>query len=198
MVNKLATIRNQMNRAATNYSGSLRATVVELRRENPMWSLQRIGNVMGLTRERVRQLLKSEGVPTASVKQMTLVRLTCGYCAAVFERPTARHLYNQSRGFVGTYCSTQCQRRSLGQMQHERGAAATECRNHHVLTPANVIFISNQNKTGPLKVRRCRTCRNEYARDYYHRQKEVNQNDLLQRLDAAIAHVERTDDNGTE
>ena len=66
MVNKLNAIRKKKNRAEEEYSESLRKAVVELRRENPMWTLQNIANVMEVSRERVRQLLKSENAPKAT------------------------------------------------------------------------------------------------------------------------------------
>ena len=181
MVNKLATIRHRKDRASEDYSGSLRAAVAELRKENPMWSLQTIGTVIGVSRERVRQLLKAEGLPTAAVKQLNVVYLTCSYCGETFERLSRLHLYNQNRGFVEAYCGNACHRLALGKMQRDDNGKMTECRNHHPMVPDNVVLIPSR-RTPSTTLRRCRTCRNEYARDYYHRK----------RMEVA------SDDNGTE
>ena len=181
MVNKLATIRHRKDRASEDYSGSLRAAVAELRKENPMWSLQTIGTVIGVSRERVRQLLKAEGLPTAAVKQLNVVHLTCSNCGETFERLSRLHEYNQGRGFVETYCGTACHRLALGQMQRDGNGKLTECRNHHPMVADNVVLIPSR-RTPNTTLRRCRTCRNEYARDYYHRKR------------GEVA----SDDNGTE
>ncbi len=179
MVNKLSTIRNKKDRASEDYSDSLRAAVAELRKENPMWTLQTIASVVGVSRERIRQLLKASGLPTAAVKQLKVVRLRCAHCDGTFERLSRLHRYNQSRGFVKTYCSSTCHRQALGQMQ--QAGNRTECRNHHPMTPANVVLVPSR-RFPTMTLRRCRTCRNDYARGYYHRKRgEVT-----------------SDDNGTE
>jgi DNA-directed RNA polymerase sigma subunit (sigma70/sigma32) len=45
-----------------------REKVVDLRLRHTDWSLQKIGKAVDLSRERVRQILKSENLPTFSVK----------------------------------------------------------------------------------------------------------------------------------
>ena len=44
-----------------------RKRVVTLRTTYPDWTLQKIGDNVGLTKERVRQLLVQEGLPTKRV-----------------------------------------------------------------------------------------------------------------------------------
>ena len=48
-----------------------RKRVVNLRTAYPDWTLQRIGDSVGLTKERVRQLLVQEGLPTKRVRIST-------------------------------------------------------------------------------------------------------------------------------
>ena len=175
MVNKLNAIRKKKNRAEEEYSESLRKAVVELRRENPMWTLQQLGNVMEVSRERIRQLLKSENAPTAAVKELSVVVLTCDACGITFERSNRTHLYNKDRGIVSTFCGSTCQRQGLRKWQHQKRLTRTECAKGHALTEDNVYtFEATNPSTGAVyHGRRCRTCRNTYARDYYRRKKET-------------------------
>ena len=189
MVNKLNAIRKKKNRAEEEYSDSLRKAVVELRRENPMWTLQNIANVMEVSRERVRQLLKSENAPTAAVKELPIVVLTCDTCGVTFERPIRIHTYNQDRGIVSTFCGSTCQRQGLRKWQHQKRLTRTECAKGHALTEDNVYtFEATNPSTGAVyHGRRCRTCRNTYARNYYRRKKETE--DMLKGLSDAMDDV---------
>jgi hypothetical protein len=198
MASNLSTIRDQKDRADAAYSAALREEVAALRRQNPMWSLQLIANAIGVSRERIRQLLKSEDMPTAAAteppvkgrphlaKGLLLVTLTCGSCGTAFQRLERTHLYNRKRGIVGTYCTQDCQRVAFGEFQHERGAYRTKCSKGHPLTPQNIRATITTSPAGLIyKGRRCRTCHNAYHREYYHRNK--------QRLTEVTAN-----DNGTE
>ena len=195
MVNKLSAIRNKKDRAEEEYSESLRGVVVELRRQNPMWTLQTIANVMNVSRERIRQLLKSENMPTAAVKELSVVVLTCDSCGVTFERPSRVHLYNQGQGVVTTYCGSVCQRKGLSKWQRQKTLTRTECSKGHLITPANVVTSTATSATGRVyRARRCRTCRNAYARDYYRRKKQAETLVYLQNLVEEV----RADGNGTE
>jgi hypothetical protein len=189
MVNKLNAIRKKKNRAEEEYSESLRKAVVELRRENPMWTLQQLGNVMEVSRERIRQLLKSENAPTAAVKELSVVVLTCDTCGITFERSNRTHLYNKDRGIVSTFCGSTCQRQGLRKWQHQKRLTRTECAKGHALTEDNVYtFEATNPSTGAVyHGRRCRTCRNTYARNYYRRKKETE--DMLKGLSDAMDDV---------
>ena len=189
MVNKLNAIRDKKDRAEEKYSESLRKAVVELRRENPMWTLQKIANVMGVSRERIRQLLKSENVPTAAVKELSIIVLTCGSCGMTFERPNRVHLYNKGRGIVSTYCSSVCQQEGLRKWQHQKRLTRSECLQGHALTEDNVFTFDVTNPTtgAVYHGRRCRLCRNTYARNYYRRKKEAK--DMLKGLGDAMNDV---------
>ena len=98
MVNRLQEIRDRKDRAEEEYSEALRSTADELRRKNPMWTLQTIADAMGLTRQRVSQLLgpgfrHSKPVPMVEVKELATVSLKCGPCGEAFERQNKVHLY---------------------------------------------------------------------------------------------------------
>jgi hypothetical protein len=198
MASKLSTIRDQKDRAEQAYSAALRKEVVALRRQNPMWTLQRIANAMNVSRERIRQLLKSEDMPTAAVSEapvkgrprlaqsLLFVTLTCGLCGVTFDRLRRTHRYNQKRGIVGTYCTQNCQRVAFAQWQHIRGEGRTTCSLGHLLTPNNVVSTVTTRASGQTyKGRRCRTCHNAYHRAYYHWKKK--------QLTEVAVH-----DNGTE
>ena len=49
---------------------SNRATVVKLRKEQPNMTLQEMGGQIGISRERVRQILVSENLSTRSIKEV--------------------------------------------------------------------------------------------------------------------------------
>ena len=196
MVNKLSAIRDRKDRAEEEYSESLREAVVGLRRQNPMWTLQTIANVMNVSRERIRQLLKSENMPTAAVKELAVIVLTCDSCGVAFERPSRVHRYNQSKGVAATYCGSACQRKGLGQHQRRQTLARTECRQGHAMTPANVVTFDVTTASGAVyRGRRCRTCRNTYARDYYRRKKQAKDTlkGLTEAMDMVLAEVRAND-----
>jgi hypothetical protein len=178
-------LRYQKDRADAAYSVALREEVAALRREYPMWTLQVIADAIGVSRERIRQLLKSENMPTAAAKEPTvrrrphsakgllLVTLTCGSCGVAFERLARTHGYNQKRGIVGTYCTQDCQRVAFGELQHQRRAHRTECSKGHPLTPQNIRATTTTGPTGRVyKGRLCQTCNNAYHREYYRRNKQ--------------------------
>jgi len=68
MVNKVASTRSRKERVNQEYTQTLNASIVESRRQNPMWTLQTIANLVGVSRERVRQVLNQKRMPTAAVK----------------------------------------------------------------------------------------------------------------------------------
>ena len=178
MVNKLQEIRDRKDRADEEYSEALRSTADELRRKNPMWTLQTIADAMGLTRQRVSQLLgpgfrRSKPVPVVGVKELPTVNLTCGYCGVTFERSERAHLYRQKRGAKATYCGSACQRNALSERGKAR-ALRTECSKGHAMTRRNTLFARAIGASGKTyKGRRCRTCRNTYARNYYRNKQQA-------------------------
>ena len=176
MVNKLQEIRDRKDRAEEEYSEALRNTADELRRKNPMWTLQTIADAMGLTRQRVSQLLgpgfrHSKPVPVVEVKELPTVNLTCGECGVTFERQEKVHLYRLKKGAQDTFCGITCQRAGFGQ-RRKRDASHTECSNGHLYTQSNTMMVTTTGASGVKYTgRRCRICRRAYARAYYHRKK---------------------------
>jgi len=76
----------------------VRDKVISLRIENPDYTLQAIGDVVGVTRERVRQILKGAGLPTVSTIWQN--RCECRVCGEYM---------GQSRVEVGWLCNS-CER----------------------------------------------------------------------------------------
>lgn len=76
--------------------------VCTLRQQNPCLTLIEIGDQLGVTRERVRQILKKEGMSTRALYVPKYGRFSCVVCDKVFvpERATSTRLY----------CSVQCQK----------------------------------------------------------------------------------------
>ena len=178
MVNKLQEIRDRKDRADEEYSEALRSTADELRRKNPMWTLQTIADAMGLTRQRVSQLLgpgfrHSKPVPVVEVEELPTVNLTCGHCGVTCERAERAHLYRQKRGAKATYCGSACQRNALGQRRRAH-TLRTECDQGHAMTQSNTVLVKTTGAGGKAyKGRRCRVCKNAYARNYYHNKREA-------------------------
>ena len=77
-----------------NYTGT-RADVVRLRKTYPDYTLQRIGETVGVSRERVRQILKAEGLSTKAFRVSKYPPKVCKYCYKFTE--------NQR-----SYCNTEC------------------------------------------------------------------------------------------
>jgi hypothetical protein len=181
MVNKLSGLRKRKERVTEEYTTVLNESIVELRRENPMWTLQTIANAVGLTRERVRQVLNQEHMPTAAVRELPVTVLTCAWCNHQFERATRQHQRNVKRGITTIYCTVQCQRRGVGSAHSKRWGARTECGNGHPLVTDN-LYVAPSSTTP-----RCRQCRAAYARKYYYTRKAA-------REAATMPTVERFDD----
>ena len=77
--------------------------VIELRKENPDMTLKAIGEKVGVTRERVRQILKREGLPTVSTNgHTTSYRVPRGKCV------TCGNEIGLDRHISAKYCSREC------------------------------------------------------------------------------------------
>jgi hypothetical protein len=167
MVGKLANIRKRKERVNQEYTQAFRQSILALRRDNPMWTLNTIATMVGRSRERVRQILHEGGAPTAAVKELPVVVLTCSWCEKPFERPTRIHQRNKEKGFGATYCGTKCQRAGLGALQRAQGEARTECGKGHPLPP----FQRGEQK----RSRRCAVCAAGHARTAYLKRKQAAQ-----------------------
>jgi hypothetical protein len=83
--------------------------VIDYRVANPKATLQQIGDTFGLSRERIRQILKMSGVPTRSTanKQMSVL---CANCDAVITKTRSnltRYLTDpryKGNHFCDNYC----------------------------------------------------------------------------------------------
>ena len=182
MVNRLEEIRKEKDRAEEEYSEAIRDTVRALRKENPMWTIKKIADTVNLTRQRVHQLLQPP--KPKEVRELSVVELKCGYCGITFERLERIHLERQARGAKATFCSGTCQKAGFVQ-SHRITVPRTECSEGHLMSASNTTFVKTTAASGKVyQGRRCRTCRNSYARAYY-----KNKRRMLQEL---------ADDNGTE
>ena len=182
MVNRLEEMRKEKDRAEEEYSEAIRDTVRALRKENPMWTIKKIADTVNLTRQRVHQLLQPP--KPKEVRELSVVELKCGYCGITFERLERIHLERQARGAKATFCSGTCQKAGFVQ-SHRITVPRTECSEGHLLSASNTTFVKTTAASGKIyQGRRCRTCRNSYARAYY-----KNKRRMLQEL---------ADDNGTE
>jgi len=112
-----------------------RPQLIKLRLENPNATLSQLGKLVGCTDERVRQILKSEGLPTKSLHpthpclncgkplkkqkkycnrkcwhEYTYTWLTCPTCGKLFESRIGLPAFKVSRGKRTSefYCSKRC------------------------------------------------------------------------------------------
>jgi hypothetical protein len=73
--------------------------VVNLRMKNPCMTLQSMGDIFGLTRERIRQILKSENKPTVHLRQ----HFICTVCGIEFLK--------RKGDCNNAFCSAECYHR---------------------------------------------------------------------------------------
>lgn len=116
------------------------AKVIALKIYNPEIKATEIAELVGLTRERVRQILNKYGMPTkvskmhrpcahcghdvnhyvnlfcsAECRYLNFnIELECEVCKEKFYRSRTRHEINLRRGYQHIYCSKQCQGHYLG------------------------------------------------------------------------------------
>ena len=118
--------------------------VLEIRSENPTASNSEIGRRLGLTRERVRQILGKEGIKTARkpragifckscgkslhdarakgplclscIVRSSIVTLTCAYCSKAFPRTRRSIKPGKKRGQINFYCSRRCWGKVAGKL----------------------------------------------------------------------------------
>lgn len=83
-----------------------RQKVIMLRRESPEYTSARIASECGLSRERVRQILKEEGLPTRVPNPW--VTLRCPECLAYFTKRRRQVRLARQRGQSRFYCSHRC------------------------------------------------------------------------------------------
>ncbi len=122
--------------------------VVKLRQENPSMTLTKIAYIVGISRERVRQLLVDASLPTQIPKQTfqcpmcgkqvrklirsgfcslkcqaasRMMTLICDYCGNTFTRPDYKAVYNTTlKGYKGHFfCSRECFGQWVGQFLYK-------------------------------------------------------------------------------
>ena len=119
-------------------------SVFTLREDHPDWTLDAIGKEVGVTRERVRQILKKKGMPTKS-KRIPKLCSVCGvrveasrkFCSPECRRKNssitfqcsfcgvdvtwARSVYNaqKRRGYKNIHCSRECSIRHIWKIRHD-------------------------------------------------------------------------------
>ncbi len=100
-----------------------RDKVIELRALNPTKTLKSIGLEVGVTTERVRQILKGEGLPTKAIHDKPIkqrkyhqgrqtIQLECCQCHILFTRYLEQHKRAMKHpGYTTkrTFCSKRCQ-----------------------------------------------------------------------------------------
>ena len=84
--------------------------IFRLRRRNPCMTLDRIGALAGITRERVRQILHQGGLPTKALRQLRL-RYECPGCGSILRSPKSRCRACAMGTFVCEVCGKEFQRR---------------------------------------------------------------------------------------
>ena len=140
--------------------GPRAATVVALRQANPNMVLREIGEQVGLTRERVRQILARAGLPTIGRQPARRLTFFCEVCDGSFTRPASEVASKRRRGVRVRFCSYQCLGRNLGRYgRHAKGPRQTHCKRGHSLDDAFVYYR-------PTLQRQCRTCHRAYCRQY--------------------------------
>ena len=117
--------------------------VFALREEHPDWTLDAIGQEVGVTRERVRQILKKGGMPTKAKrtprlcsvckirvetsrkfcssecrKKNSSITFQCSFCG--IDVTWARSVYNaqKRRGYKNIHCSRECSIRHIWKIRH--------------------------------------------------------------------------------
>jgi len=114
-----------------------------------------IAKTFGLTRERVRQVLKREGAPTKPAPRLPYHK-TCEGCGVVFT----------SQEKAARYCSRPCANRAKSTPIVD---GCRECRKCHEMKPLADFPVNS--KSGALRPY-CRPCNNRRMREYLKRRRE--------------------------
>jgi len=88
-----------------------RSAILQLRRDNPTMTLEAIGQQVGLTRERIRQILKKNHVPTRATSKFP--QRKCANCQKPLVDTHGHRMYVRSSSPAKSYCNTQCRQAKL-------------------------------------------------------------------------------------
>jgi len=83
------------------------SSVTQLRLDNPTWTLNEIGQQVGLTRERIRQILKHNNFQTKAINKYPTLK--CARCQKLITTPKGYTLHVKPDNTPGKrYCSVYC------------------------------------------------------------------------------------------
>jgi len=122
--------------------------IFTFREEHPEWTLDAIGKEVGVTRERVRQILKKRGLPTKARKTSKLcavcsirvaysrkfcspecrrknssITFKCSFCNVDVTWSKAIFNAQKRRGYKNIHCSRECSIRHIWKIRHEKMAS---------------------------------------------------------------------------
>lgn len=124
--------------------------VCDLRRDNPCLTLESIANKVGVSRERVRQILRSESLPTKAIKRLWRKKAICPNCGILFMHKNSNN----------DYCSLSCKK------EHHRITLSCDgCRRLFIRPQAEILYRA---RVSPDKKWFCsRACRSRYLGTTY-------------------------------
>ena len=125
-----------------------REDIVRIRRQEPCATLQNIGSRCGVTRERVRQILAKEGLPTAKItgycrecgepltqkyqrycpnkcfniyrQRMKNILVSCSYCGNLFPRERSAINAMAARDYQHAFCNHICHAKWISKNRRSR------------------------------------------------------------------------------
>jgi len=88
-----------------------RSDIMQLRLDNPTMTLEEMGQQVGLTRERIRQILKHNNVPTRAISKYP--QRKCANCQKPLTNTQGSMLHVRASSPAISYCNTQCRQSKL-------------------------------------------------------------------------------------
>lgn len=125
-----------------------RESIGKIREQNPCATLQSIANKVGVSRERVRQILKSENKPTTHWKPKHICP-TCG-----------SEILRRNTGNFNKFCSPECRNKNI-----YIPVSCSECNKIFPLRAHYVIYMTNIR--GREHFFCSKECQGAYAGKYY-------------------------------
>jgi hypothetical protein len=144
----------------SNWDTDTGKKVIRLRRANCYMTATEIGHIVGVSRERVRQILDKNNLRTSSIKRKNLTCLNCGGTFSVGIASPARR-----------FCSTKC--------SYEYCNPLVECGYCHAMfrRKQSQICCKLMKHTGYF----CnKTCFGHYVAEHYGRAKPVNFKEIIE------------------
>ena len=88
-----------------------RSAIMQLRLDNPTMTLEEIGQQVGLTRERIRQILRNNNVPTRATSKFP--QRKCANCQKPMTTDQGYVIHVRASSPTKSYCNTQCREAKL-------------------------------------------------------------------------------------